>query len=77
MSEDIALLLSHLRIPAAHIVGYSQGSRITGRFLVDHPGQALSAVIGGSAPVIEGTASPIPEVSVKTAESLEAGSGAL
>lgn len=75
MSEDLARLLNHLKIPAAHIVGYSMGARIASRFLVDHPEMVVSAVIGGAAPEIAGTASSTAEVRRKTAESLEAGKG--
>jgi pimeloyl-ACP methyl ester carboxylesterase len=76
MSDDIARLLSHLQVKAAHIVGYSMGARIASRFLVDHPDQVLSAVLGGAAPEIAGSASPAAEVRRRTAESLEAGNGA-
>lgn len=76
MSEDIARLLNHLQIAQARIVGYSMGARIAGRFLIDHPGQVVYAVLGGAAPEIAGTASPVAEVRRRTAESLEAGKGA-
>jgi pimeloyl-ACP methyl ester carboxylesterase len=76
MSEDVSRLLKHLQIPSAHIVGYSMGARITGRFIVDHPEQVLSAVLGGAAPDIQGLPSPGAEMRRRTAESLEAGRGA-
>jgi pimeloyl-ACP methyl ester carboxylesterase len=76
MSEDIARLLRHLQIPAAHIVGYSMGARIAGRFVVDHPEQVLCAVLGGAAPDVVGLPSPGAEMRRRTAESLEAGKGA-
>jgi pimeloyl-ACP methyl ester carboxylesterase len=76
MSEDVSRLLKHLQIPAAHIVGYSMGGRITGRFIIDHPDQVLSAVLGGAAPELAGGFSPGAEMRRRTAESLEAGNGA-
>lgn len=49
-SEDVARLLDHLGIERAHIVGYSMGAMIAGRFVADHAARALSVVFGGLAP---------------------------
>jgi pimeloyl-ACP methyl ester carboxylesterase len=50
MVEDVARLLDHLAIPKAHIVGYSMGGAITGKFVTAYPDRVLSATFGGSAP---------------------------
>ena len=50
MIEDVARLMDHLNIPKAHIVGYSMGGAITGKFITMHPDRVLTAVFGGSVP---------------------------
>lgn len=47
MVEDVLRLMDHLEIPRAHIVGYSMGSLISGKFLAEHPNRCISVVIGG------------------------------
>jgi pimeloyl-ACP methyl ester carboxylesterase len=47
MVEDVALLMDHLKIKKAHIVGYSMGGMIAVKFLAEHPDRALSGTIGG------------------------------
>jgi len=47
MAEDVALLLNHLRIKKAHIVGYSLGGMIALKFIADHPDRVLSGTLGG------------------------------
>lgn len=54
MSEDVLLLLDHLKIKKAHIVGYSLGGMVAMRFIVDHPDRAISATIGGMGWLREG-----------------------
>lgn len=48
MVDDVARLLDHLDIPAAHVVGYSMGSGLASRFALKYPQQTLSLVIGGA-----------------------------
>jgi len=48
--DDVTRLMDHLSIRKAHIVGYSMGGAITGKFVVEHPDRVISAVFGGSAP---------------------------
>ncbi|MGD9739961.1 MAG: alpha/beta fold hydrolase [Bauldia sp.] len=48
MAEDVARLLDHLEIEAAHLVGYSMGAEIALRFTVEHPEAVLSLTVGGS-----------------------------
>jgi pimeloyl-ACP methyl ester carboxylesterase len=45
--EDVKLLLDHLRIDKAHIVGYSLGGMVALKFLATHPDRSLSGTIGG------------------------------
>jgi pimeloyl-ACP methyl ester carboxylesterase len=54
MAEDVVLLLDHLNIKKAHIVGYSLGGMITVKLLTLHPDRVLSAVVGGMGWVQEG-----------------------
>jgi pimeloyl-ACP methyl ester carboxylesterase len=74
MIEDVARLMDHLGIPKAHIVGYSMGGAITGKFIVAHPDRAISAVFGGSSPRMGWTAQNEKD-SEELATSLEQGKG--
>lgn len=47
MVEDIRRLMDHLHLRQAHLVGYSMGGLIVGKFLAEHPDRVRSAVIGG------------------------------
>jgi pimeloyl-ACP methyl ester carboxylesterase len=47
MAEDVVLLMDHLKVPKAHVVGYSLGGMITIKLLTLHPDRVLSAVVGG------------------------------
>ena len=49
MALDIVRLLDHLKIPKAHIVGYSMGAHITALLLTTHPDRFLTATLGGAA----------------------------
>lgn len=48
MVEDAVRLLDHLKVPKAHIVGYSMGAFITLKFLTTHPDRCLTATLGGA-----------------------------
>jgi pimeloyl-ACP methyl ester carboxylesterase len=48
MVEDIARLMNHLGIDAAHVVGYSMGAEIALKFTSEHPERVRSLVAGGS-----------------------------
>jgi pimeloyl-ACP methyl ester carboxylesterase len=54
MAEDVVLLLDHLHIQKAHVVGYSLGGMITVKLLTLHPDRVLSATIGGMGWVQDG-----------------------
>jgi pimeloyl-ACP methyl ester carboxylesterase len=74
MIEDVAHLLDHLAIGKAHIVGYSMGGAITGKFITMHPDRVISAVFGGSAPRM-GWSAENERGSEELASSLESGQG--
>jgi pimeloyl-ACP methyl ester carboxylesterase len=48
MGLDMIRLMDHLRIPRAHLVGYSMGASIIGKLLTTHPDRFLTATMGGS-----------------------------
>jgi pimeloyl-ACP methyl ester carboxylesterase len=48
MVEDIPRLMDHLKIPKAHIVGYSMGAFMTLKLLTLHPERFVTATIGGA-----------------------------
>jgi pimeloyl-ACP methyl ester carboxylesterase len=48
MGLDMIRLMDHLRIPRAHLVGYSMGASIVGKLLTTHPDRFLTATMGGS-----------------------------
>lgn len=56
MIDDIANLMDHLSIRRAHVVGYSMGGAITGKFVTTHGDRVLTAVFGGSTPRLGWTA---------------------
>jgi len=72
--EDVTRLMDHLHIAKAHIVGYSMGGAIAGKFIVLHPERAITAVFGGSAPRVNWPAQAEKDAR-ELAESLEQGHG--
>ena len=52
--EDVILLLDHLNIRKAHIVGYSMGGLVALKLIAAHPDRALSATLGGMGWMPEG-----------------------
>jgi pimeloyl-ACP methyl ester carboxylesterase len=54
MAEDVILLMDHLRLKKAHVVGYSLGGMITVKLLTLHPDRVLSATVGGMGWVRDG-----------------------
>jgi len=55
MVEDVANLLDHLNIRRAHIVGYSMGTVIAGKFVTRHQDRVITATFGGVAPLLAWT----------------------
>jgi pimeloyl-ACP methyl ester carboxylesterase len=55
MAEDARLLLDHLGIAAADVIGYSMGARIAARLAIAHPARVRRAVFAGlAASMIDG-----------------------
>lgn len=54
MAEDVVRLLDHLKLPKAHLVGYSMGAIVAGKVAATHPDRVLSLVYGGQAPILRG-----------------------
>ncbi len=52
--EDVVLLLDHLKIAKAHIVGYSMGGMVAVKMLAKHPERTLSGTLGGMGWLKEG-----------------------
>lgn len=52
--DDVALLLDHLKIKKAHVVGYSLGGMVTVKFMARHPDRVLSGTVGGMGWLKEG-----------------------
>jgi pimeloyl-ACP methyl ester carboxylesterase len=48
MARDVIELMDYLKIPKAHIHGYSMGGMITGQLLARHPERFITASFGGS-----------------------------
>ncbi len=49
MAEDARRLLDHLKIPRAHVMGYSMGARIAAFLTIAHPSRVGAAVFAGLA----------------------------
>ncbi len=73
MVEDITRLLDHLKLNKAHIVGYSMGAGIAGKFAAIHPDRVSTIVFGGGAPRF--WTAEEERMAIATAESLEQGKG--
>jgi pimeloyl-ACP methyl ester carboxylesterase len=74
MVDDIANLLDHLGIRRAHIVGYSMGGAITGKFVTMRQDRVATATFGGSTPRLGWTARNQQDAE-ELAASLEQGRG--
>jgi pimeloyl-ACP methyl ester carboxylesterase len=72
MAEDAIALLDHLRIPEAHLFGYSMGARISVFAALAHPERVQSLVLGGLGigmtdgvgdwdPIADALLAPVPE----------------
>lgn len=47
LADDVALLLDHLKIKKAHVVGYSLGGMVALKLIARHPDRVLSGTLGG------------------------------
>ena len=54
MAGDVVRLLDHLKIPRAHVLGYSLGAMIAGRLATMHPARLMSVAYVASLPLLEG-----------------------
>lgn len=52
--EDVILLLDHLKIQKAHVVGYSMGGLVALKLIADHPERVLSGTLGGMGVLLQG-----------------------
>jgi pimeloyl-ACP methyl ester carboxylesterase len=68
MGLDMVRLMDHLRIPRAHLVGYSMGASIIGKLLTTHPDRFLTATMGGSTGRFKFTPSEAERVEREAAE---------
>jgi pimeloyl-ACP methyl ester carboxylesterase len=46
--DDVILLLNHLNIRKAHIVGYSMGGMVALKLIAEHPERVISGTLGGA-----------------------------
>jgi pimeloyl-ACP methyl ester carboxylesterase len=74
MVEDVVRLLDHLKIPKAHVVGYSMGSMIAAKLLATHPDRLLSVTLGGFGARLAGK-NPLGDFEGALADQLEQGKG--
>lgn len=47
MAEDVVLLMDHLKVKKAHLVGYSLGGMVAGKVMATHSDRVISCVLGG------------------------------
>jgi pimeloyl-ACP methyl ester carboxylesterase len=73
MVEDSIRLLDHLKIPKAHVVGYSMGGVITATIVARYPERLRTAVLGGAG--WDPPAEHVDSTLAATADSLEQGKG--
>lgn len=53
MAGDVVRLLDHLKIPRAHVLGYSLGAMIAGRLAAMHPARLIGVAYVASLPLLE------------------------
>lgn len=53
--EDVVLLMDHLKIKKAHVVGYSLGGMTAAKLMALHPDRVSSALLGGMGWLREGS----------------------
>ena len=46
--DDVILLLDHLNIRKAHVVGYSMGGMVALKLIAEHPERVISGTLGGA-----------------------------
>ena len=72
MARDAVLLLDHLGIERAHVMGYSMGARITAFTALEHPDRVETALLGGlGIHLVEGVGLPLGIADAMEAPSVE------
>lgn len=72
MAEDVRRLMDHLRIPSAHVMGYSMGARISAHLALAHPERLDSLILGGlGSHLVEGVGLPLGIADAMEAPSLD------
>jgi pimeloyl-ACP methyl ester carboxylesterase len=72
MGMDVIRLMDYLKIPKAHIIGYSLGTMIATRMLTDHPERLVTLTLGGGAGR-RNTAAPVGGGGTNMAVTLQSG----
>jgi pimeloyl-ACP methyl ester carboxylesterase len=65
MTEDVVRLMDHLKIPKAHVAGYSLGGFIVVKLILAHPDRVISAAVCGAGykrPDEPGSLNPLEQV---------------
>lgn len=47
LAEDVVLLMDHLNVDKAHVVGYSLGGMVAAKVMVEHPDRCYSGTLAG------------------------------
>ena len=75
MAMDVIRLMDHLKIPKAHLVGYSMGAFIVGKIAAAQPSRVISAVYGGQVPLVVGAPPSGSRETAVFAKAVEEGKG--
>ncbi len=75
MAMDVIRLMDHLKIPKAHLVGYSMGAFIVGKIAAAQPSRVISAVYGGQVPLVFGAPPSGSRETAVFAKAVEEGKG--
>lgn len=75
MAMDVIRLMDHLKIPKAHLVGYSMGAFIVGKIAAARPARVISAVYGGQVPLVVGAPPSGSRETAVFAQAVEEGKG--
>jgi pimeloyl-ACP methyl ester carboxylesterase len=74
MVEDVVRLMDNLQLPKAHLVGYSMGASIVGKFVAAHPERVTAAVFSAGTPNVGWTETNARDAA-ELAAALEKGEG--
>ena len=68
MGQDVARLLDHLKLPKAHIMGYSMGAHVVAQLATTNPGRFHTLILGGAAGRLDWTEADQKRVDIESAE---------